>query len=273
MRDFTGHTYEQLLQTFLTAGFAVLPFEQYCDQHPQGKVLTLRHDVDKRPALSLLTAQTEHRLGVRASYYFRIVPDSNQPDIIRQIAGLGHEIGYHYEDMALCQGNRQRALQSFQTNLNYFRQFYPVRTCCMHGTPTNRYDGRDLWRDEHGLPNRGGDYDYRTYGIIGEPYFDIDFRSAFYLTDTGGRWDGFRFSLRDRVPQQTLWNEKGWIYHSSEQICRAVEQGRPPFNDRCVMLTTHPQRWIDELPDWLIEKTTQSFKNQIKRLMIWAGGL
>ena len=42
-------------------------------------------------------------------------------------------------------------------------------------------------------------YDYRDYGIIAEPYFDVDFDEVFYLTDTGRRWDGDSVSVRDKV--------------------------------------------------------------------------
>lgn len=41
-------------------------------------------------------------------------------------------------------------------------------------------------------------YDYRNYGIIAEPYFDLDFSKVLYLTDTGRRWDGNKVSMRDR---------------------------------------------------------------------------
>jgi hypothetical protein len=59
----------------------------------------------------------------------------------------------------------------------------------MHGSPLSRWDSRLLWSR----------YDYREFGIIGEPYFDVDFDEVLYLTDTGRRWDGERFSVRDKV--------------------------------------------------------------------------
>ena len=46
-------------------------------------------------------AELEAQMGVKASYYFRIGKGSNQPECIKRIAALGHEIGYHYEDMSL----------------------------------------------------------------------------------------------------------------------------------------------------------------------------
>ncbi|MBQ7191388.1 MAG: hypothetical protein IJS00_00750 [Paludibacteraceae bacterium] len=273
MRDFTLYTYKHLLQAFVAAGYRMIAFEDYLtgSYSDTDKVVILRHDVDKRPEQSLLTAQIEKRLGVRASYYFRIVDESNKPHIIRQIAALGHEIGYHYEDMTLCKGDKVQALQSFISHLAYFRQFYSVRTCCMHGAPAHRYDGRDLWLSADGSRVDGGEYDYRRYGLIGEPYFDVDWRKVFYLTDTGGRWDGFCVSVRDKVSMQGEWERRGWVYHTTDDIVKALSANEGPFAGGKVMITTHPQRWEDRWLPWLKERVTQTMKNIVKRIIIRLG--
>ena len=265
--DFTLYQYRSLLESLLQQGYQFLTFEQYCEQkssphHPiasspdRPKYILLRHDVDLKAANSLATAQIEHELGIRATYYFRVVPQSNQPDIIRAIAALGHEIGYHYEDMALMQGDTEKAYAHFQQQLTYFRQFYPVRTICMHGAPTSQWDGKELWKH----------YDYRDLGIIGEPYFDIDFSQMFYLTDTGRCWDGYKVSVRDKIPvYQDQWNAQGLVYHATNDIIHAAEQGSLPSR---IMITTHPQRWTDRPLAWLKELLVQNAKNIIKRLFL-----
>ena len=195
-------------------------------------------------------------MGVKASYYFRIVEESNKPDVIREIAALGHEIGYHYEDMAICDGDVQKAFDHFKKWLAYFRQFYPVRTICMHGAPRSKFDGKELW----------GAFDYRELGIIGEPYFDVDYNSVFYLTDTGRRWDGFHVSVRDKVPvYQNQWVEEGLVYHSTDDILKAVEEKSLPLR---LMMTTHPQRWTDNRFKWWKELLLQGTKNAIKRIIV-----
>jgi hypothetical protein len=265
LADFTLRRYRQLLVTLQQKGYQFLTFEQYCllTSSPNSpiassphrlKYILLRHDVDLKAANSLATAQIEHELGICASYYFRVVPQSNQPDIIRAIAALGHEIGYHYEDMAIMHGDTEKAYQHFQQQLTYFRQFYPVRTICMHGAPTSQWDGKELWKH----------YNYRDLGIIGEPYFDIDFSQMFYLTDTGRCWDGYKVSVRDKIPvYQDQWNAQGLVYHTTNDIIHAAEQGSLP---PCIMITTHPQRWTDHPLAWLKELLVQNAKNIIKRL-------
>lgn len=255
--DFTLRIYRHLLRVLLSKDYRFLSFEQYCSFSPEergARYIILRHDVDLRAANSLRTAQIEAELGIQASYYFRVVPQSNQPDIIRAIAALGHEIGYHYEDMAIAQGNVQQAYVHFQQQLAYFRQYYPVRTICMHGAPTSQWDGRELW--EH--------YDYKALSVIGEPYFDVDFSQVFYLTDTGRRWDGYKVSVRDKIPQyQDLWTAQGLVYRHTHDLLRAAHNDTLPPR---IMITTHPQRWTNHLLYWCVELCMQTAKNTIKRL-------
>jgi len=240
--DFTRKKYRQLLKALLQSGVS----------------FTLRHDVDKRPRHSLALAQMEAELGVKAVYYFRCVPCSNSPEVIRQIVALGHEIGYHYEDLSLCHGDTAAAIEHFKQWLNYFRQFYPVHRICMHGAPTSQYDGKDLWKH----------YDYHNFGIDYEPYFDEDYTQTFYLTDTGRCWDGYKVSVRDKVPQQETWNRQGLTFHTTDQIIRWLTSHLSPLTCH-LLITTHPQRWCDSPVEWLQELITQTIKNIFKRILIW----
>ncbi len=258
-RDFTLKKYTELLQSLKKGGYRFMTFEQYClerDSLNDVRFIVLRHDVDLKAENSLATAKIEHSLGLNASYYFRVVEQSNKPEIIKAIVEMGHEIGYHYEDMTICSGNAKKAIGHFEKQLAYFRQYYPVKTICMHGAPRSKFDGRDLWKG----------YDYHNYGIIGEPYFDVDFSKVFYLTDTGRRWDGFNVSLRDKVPiYQDEWMRQGLVFHGTDEVIDAIEKERFPNQ---LMMTTHPQRWTDRREEWLKEKATQSTKNMVKRLMV-----
>lgn len=258
MRDFTRTQYRELLVTLKAAGYRFVTFGEYCQAKPQSPYVILRHDVDLKAINSLRTAQIEAELGLTASYYFRVVPESNQPAIIRQIADLGHEIGYHYEDMAIAKGDAEKAFAHFQQWLTYFRQFYPVQTICMHGAPTSQYDGRDLWKQ----------YNYCDLDIIGEPYFDADFAQMLYLTDTGRCWDGYKVSVRDKIPvHQDEWIRRGWVFHHTDDIIRFI-QTQPQQQLPNIMFTTHPQRWTNSPIAWWRELILQNIKNIIKRILI-----
>ena len=257
MKDFTLKKYRELLVALKNAGYEFYTFEQYLNKLDSlaEKFIVLRHDVDLKVDNSVATAMIENELGINSTYYFRVIPESNQPDKIKEIAALGHEVGYHYEDMSLFGGDIDKAYEHFKEKLEYFRTFYPVKTICMHGAPTSKYDGKDLWKK----------YDYKDLGIIGEPYFDIDFSTLFYLTDTGMMWDGYKVSVRDKIPvYQDIWVKEGKVYHTSDNIISAIGGNLPPR----IMITTHPQRWTDSSIAWWKEFVMQSAKNIIKRIML-----
>ncbi len=248
--DFTLKIYGKLLEALKENGYSFFTFEEYCEGKATGKFVILRHDVDLRAGHSVATAKVEAALGIKASYYFRVVPQSDQPDKIRTIASLGHEVGYHYEDLSLFKGNTSLAIDHFVAKLAHFRRFYPIKTICMHGSPTSKYDNRNIWKL----------YNYRDFGVIGEPYFDVNFDAIFYLTDTGRCWDGERFSVRDKVNsafKQT--------YHTTKELIEAAQFGNLPDK---IMITTHPQRWTNNIAEWILEFVLQNAKNTIKRFIV-----
>ena len=260
MRDFSLDIYRELLETLQAKGYELISYSDYCKVESGElrveRYVILRHDVDARPENSLQTAQIEHALGAKASYYFRCGKESNRPEVIKAIVTLGHEIGYHYEDLSLCDGDAEKAWSHFQTWLDYFRQYYAVETISMHGAPTSRWDSKELWKT----------YDYKTLGIIGEAYLDTDFEKVFYLTDTGRCWDGFTMSVRDKIPgMQEQWTAEGLTWHTTPQLLQAIEDDRLPAY---VMMTTHPQRWTNNRQEWLKELVLQNCKNWIKKLWI-----
>ncbi len=248
-RDFTPDIYEALLRQAIDSGYLLTSYENYLlSKDLPRKIMILRHDVDKLPQNALSIAELQADLGVKGTYYFRIVRQSFDPAIIKKIKNLGHEIGYHYEDLTLCKGNVEKAIRHFEESLRKFRQLYPVKTICMHGSPLSKWDNRDLWKH----------YDYRDYDILAEPYFDLDFSKVLYLTDTGRRWDGARVSVRDKV-QSSFANG----FSTTQQIIEAFRSGQLPS---VIMQNIHPQRWHGSLWPWYKELFVQNLKNQVKRI-------
>jgi peptidoglycan/xylan/chitin deacetylase (PgdA/CDA1 family) len=103
--DFTLTLYQQLLEALIAKNYQFLTVEEYfSDNHSVSPsknlpLVLLRHDVDRKPENSLKMARLESELGIKATYYFRTIPQTLKPDIIKKIAELGHEIGYHYENL------------------------------------------------------------------------------------------------------------------------------------------------------------------------------
>jgi len=255
MIDFTISKYLQLIQEFSFKAYNFQTFANHLLKKTDNSIVIFRHDVDLLPQMSLRCANIEAQNSIFGSYYFRAVPESWNEAIIKEIAVMGHEIGYHYETMDTANGDIDLAWDQFRYNLDELRRLVDVKTICMHGSPRSKFDNRDLWKK----------YDYRTLGIIGEPYYDIDFNEVFYLTDTGRRWDGWKVSVRDKVPQQEDWVKQGLVFHSTNDIIKAIEENRLP---KKVMFTFHPQRWHNDPILWIKEFMGQSMKNAVKRIII-----
>lgn len=252
---------------------------------------------------------------------------------MEEIAKLGHEIGYHYEDVDLAskkikvksKKNEERLIDpayvSFCRNLEMLRKNFDIKTICMHGSPFSKFDNRIIW----------GKYDYKKLGLIGEPYFDFDWNIWGYLTDTGRRWNGNMVSVRDRVERrkvefgdrnsevvrcesedtvysiltahisfsevdETRYSIKG---HKSEvERQKSVATRQSTINIRQssignlklvgqinyfkttkniinnidmlpdkVMFTIHPERWTDNIYDWMKQLVLQNIKNVAKRFI------
>lgn len=245
MRDFTLKSYRSLLEAFQASGYRFQTFEEFMEHPAEGKTVVIRHDVDEKAPNALRMAQLEHELGIRATYFFRIVKQSNVPKVIRGIAALGHEIGYHYEDLATTEGNIEKAFESFEKNLAYFREYYPVRSVCMHGSSTSKYDNRLLW-ETHQLSD---------FGLVGEPYLSVDFNKVFYLTDTGYAWDGGKFATRDIVGSPF-----GLTFHNTSQIVDAIQNGG--FPDQALILAH--TLWTDNALQWYGLHIREFVRNNVK---------
>lgn len=250
MRDFTTHRFRDLIVSLKESGYSFVTFDQYIRGPNPTRLVILRHDVDLRPGRAAATAAIEAELGIKGTYYFRIVPGSWDPDIVVSIGRLGHEIGYHYEDLTLAGGDTGLALELFRRHLDMIRSVWPVSTVCMHGSPLSEWDNRDLWRIRS----------YRDFGVLGEPYFDVDFTQVGYLTDTGRRWDGKSVSVRDKLESAARGRHR-----STQDVIRSVEEGTLPSQ---LMITVHPQRWTNDPIDWMWEVIVQRAKNEVKRAMI-----
>ncbi len=267
--DFTIKSYKALISSIIDQGYSFETFSEFI-KNGNSNGFVLRHDVDKLPYNSLHFAEIQNELGIKGSYYFRAVPQSWDENIILKIHDLGHEVGYHYENLSTTKGNMTHAIKDFEKNLKNLRKLVPVSTICMHGSPLSKYDNRDIWKE----------YNYKDYGIIGEPYFGVDFSKTAYYTDTGRRWDGGKVSVRDNpvtrrsaaeIPIASAYRGNSTpatmfpSYHSTQDIIKAVQKNTFPSP---AMFTFHPQRWTDNRLLWTKEIVMQNVKNMVKYFIV-----
>ncbi len=239
LTGFNLSDYELMLETALGAGYRFYTVAEYVEADSVDEPhIVLRHDVDRRAANAIALATAEAERGIEATYYFRT--NTFSPDIVRRMAAMGHEIGYHYEDLAKVHGDMEAAHRRFGDNLESFRGHVDVRTACAHGSPLSPHLNTEMWKDARTTA------DYR---LLGEAYNALEFDSdgesdLLYLSDTGRDWSAF-------VP------DFGSV-HSTNDVVELLESGACSS----LYLLAHPSRWATsglqavERPCWDIAAET-----------------
>jgi hypothetical protein len=184
LSGFNLSDYERILDIGLDAGYRFYTLADYLESDSVDEPhIVLRHDVDRRVGNALALASTEADRDVTSTYYFRT--NTFSPDVARRIESMGHEVGYHYEDLAKTRGDVEEAHRRFGTNLDSFREHVDVRTACAHGSPLSPHLNTEMWKDARTTAD---------YGLLGEAYSALEFDSRgesdlLYLSDTGRDWD------------------------------------------------------------------------------------
>ena len=206
---------------------------------PEAPAAILRHDIDRFPGNALVLGRIEHRLGLSSTYYVRTGRWVLDRDVLRELHTLGHEIGYHYEVLSKCRGDREAAGELFARELADLRSVVPIKTAAMHGSPLSPWNNLDLWCD-----TEPSDFD-----LVGEPYLSIDYSTVAYYTDTGRSWAGGRSNLRDRVQaDHTLFP----TVHTTDELTDLIAEG----TCESICIQTHPERWNPIGLGWLRSLTS-----------------
>lgn len=246
MRDFTYKIYDELCAAIASSKYKTITFDEYFKGKNLPKdYIILRHDVDKWPENAVELAKIENKYGLKSTYYWRNVKHVYTPSMIKEQAGLGHEIGYHYETLAQANGDYEKALAIFIEWLEKLRQEAEVSTICMHGSRFTKWDNRHLWNK----------YDFKDYGITGEPYLSIDYSAIKYISDSGGSWLNKGQRTRDNI--NDIDNE---LVYSTPYLIDLIKKGK---YDKMVILA-HPDRWNDNYLVWQYEYVTKKLRNVIK---------
>ena len=257
--DFTLTKYDELCQTMVSSEYVLLTVHNYLTQDNFNKCIILRHDVDRAIARALKMAQLEHEYGIASTYYFRHKKDVFRPDIMRKIADMGHEIGFHYEVMDKAKGDAEKAIEIFERELEEMRSVAEVTTVCMHGNPLASWSNRDLWEE----------YDLNDFGIIGEPYLSLDYNEILYLTDTGRTWADLNIRVKDVLDTVDGANSRftGKIASTNDIIALVKAE---EVAQMCIL--AHPNRWCDGFLGWIKELIYQNIKNIGKAGIVWYRG-
>jgi hypothetical protein len=251
MRDFSLEMLKELLGAFRDEGFEFVPFETYWREKPRvdslEKIVLLRHDVDRQPGTARAAAEMESSIGVRGTYFFRVKPWTMNPRVIEAIVKSGHEIGYHYENLADAGGNAAVAKELLEDCLRRLREYYPVVSVSMHSVVFSKWDGRKFWDD----------HDLAEFGLLGECYRSIDHFHYMYIADSGRNWNADRNVIWDFV-QGT---PPPLIENGTRGLVREIRTGR---SIKKVQLLIHPNRWPASLAGEITQFAADEMINTVK---------
>lgn len=188
MSNFTFKQYEAILDQLCQLALPCYRVRDFVAAPPQGAFVMLRHDVEWGTQRATTMAEAEAKRGLQATYYFHGPhrPRVFVPSAMQAIQAMGHEIGYHYEVLDLCDGDFDKAAALFAEQLAAFRQAgLNVATVCAHGNPRKRKVG---YRHNYDLFKEQLDHLRAEHDIIGEGYLSIDLNRYDYVSDVGIRF-------------------------------------------------------------------------------------
>ena len=244
--DFTIKKYAQILESAKEAGFQIMAMKDWLNSSRDlNNVFLIRHDVDRHPKRALAMAQMEAEMGVVSSYYFRIVDCSFKPEIIKKIAKLGHEIGYHYEDWFLAKYEKEKAINLYKKHLAKLRNIAPIKTIAMHGSPLAKESNLAIW--EH--------YDLCDEGVE-DVIKSADFSKFTFFTDTGRTFGQSKANLRDFVGSEVVFEN----VKSSDDLIDFLSHN----THNLVYFSIHPERWTDNIAAWFGQFIKDKAVNMIK---------
>lgn len=175
--NFTYEAYAGLIEELRRNGYVFADYHNYDEFE---RCVILRHDIDTSINDALKLARLERELGVTSTYFVLLRTDAYNPAsmestaAIREIQGMGHEIGLHFDEKAYditpfdavaWAGNITDEARILSAIIGS-----PVTTASMHRPSREMLDA-----------------DLKIPGIVNS-YGSIFFKGFKYLSDSRRRW-------------------------------------------------------------------------------------
>ena len=232
--DFTFYKYSFLCSAIKESDLKTYTVKDYLIEKPKKGFVILRHDIDDNPEVALNMANLELHFGLRSTYYFRDTRKCFQKEIMKKIARLGFEIGYHYEPTGKLETDSKifaNALKKFKTSeIN-------IQTVCAHGS----FKEIDLI-----LLSKYSDI-FKNMGVKGEAYADVGFNKLDYYSDSGRIWRHI-----SRTGEIKLTNTNRIVDHI---LRKGVAK---------IYILVHPQWWSINIPIWFLKQLSGAISTFIR---------
>jgi hypothetical protein len=247
--DFTTYKYRSFLEHLIDINFPIYTISDWIEKQPKNGII-LRHDVDRNTNQAIKIATIASECNVKGTFNFRVLRNKVDEKAITIISKLGHEIGYHYEDLSIAKGNIKLAIKLFDNNLQLLRKFSDVKTATMHGRPLSKFDNRQIWETTNVF----------QFDLIGEAYVSIDYSNLYYLTDTGRTWSETKANLRDSA-MNSLHLPKN--IKSTEDIKNFINTDQ----QASIAIVFHPERWSSNYFHLFLQQSIDFISSTIKKIL------
>ncbi|MBC8526203.1 MAG: hypothetical protein H8D22_04920 [Candidatus Cloacimonetes bacterium] len=142
LKNAKGHNYQIIsLRDYVNSNYKI-----------EGKILILRHDIDKKSKATKKMLEIEQKYNAKASYYF--LPSTADKKLIKKIEKYGSEASLHFNTLGdfirrnsikskeeLYKYNfQEECLNVLKREIEYFRKLFkiPCETIASHGSKENR---------------------------------------------------------------------------------------------------------------------------------------
>ncbi|MDE6406089.1 MAG: hypothetical protein K2M20_10635 [Lachnospiraceae bacterium] len=99
--EFTYKAYQKLLTLLEEKGYTFCNYHNYTQT---SRSVILRHDIDMDIGKAVKMGELESRMGISSTYFVLVTSNfynifsGRSQDMLRRLAGLGHEVGLHFDE-------------------------------------------------------------------------------------------------------------------------------------------------------------------------------
>lgn len=151
--QFTYDAYKKLICLLKAQGYEITNYQEY--KKAEGKrCVILRHDIDNSIQKAWEMAKLEHDMGVCSTWFLLCTSEFYNPAaaasraMIKEIHGMGHSIGLHFDETAYPGGRQKELKEAAEKERKLLEAILelPIREISMHRPSKNTLEAD--WRFE-----------------------------------------------------------------------------------------------------------------------------